>query len=52
MERAEERVVHVARPQKAHQQREPVHPEKRKAQEEERKLRRIKKEKAVRVAKP
>jgi len=51
-ERAEGRIVHVARPQKAHQQREPVHPEKRKAQEEERKLRRIKKEKAVRVAKP
>ena len=50
-ERVEGRVVHVARPQKAHQQREPAYPEKGKAQEEERKLRRMEKEEAACMAK-
>ena len=47
-----ERVVHVAKPQKAHQQKGPVHYVKRKAQEGERRLRRVEEEEAVCMAKP
>jgi len=48
-----QRIAHAARPQKAHQQREPAHPAKEKAQEEERKLQRAEGEKeAACVAEP
>ena len=45
-------MVHVAKPQKAHQQKGPVHHVKRKAQEGERRLRRVEEEEAVCMAKP
>jgi len=45
------RVACVAKPQKVHQQKRLVHPVKGKAQERERKLRRIEKEETARVAK-
>jgi len=48
----EERVVHVAKPQKAQQKRGPVRPIREKAQEREKKLRRVEEEEAVHMAKP
>ena len=48
----EEKGKHVAKPQKVHQQKGPVHPAKGKAQEGERKLRRVEEKEAARVAKP
>jgi len=47
-----ERMVRVAKPQKVHQQKGPVHSVKGKAQEGERRLRRVEEEEAVCVAKP
>ena len=51
-ERAEGRMAHMTRPQKMHQQREPAYPTKGKAQERERKLRKVEEEEAVHVVKP
>jgi len=48
----EERVVYVAKPQKAQQKRGPACPIREKAQEGEKKLRRVEEEEAAHVAKP
>jgi len=48
----EERVVHVAKPQKAQQKRGPARPIREKAQEGKKKLRRVEEKEAAHVAKP
>ena len=47
-----ERVAHVAKPQKVHQQKGPARPVKGKVQEEEKRLRRVEKEEVAHMAKP